>query len=303
MHARSPSASTVRDGINPDRTERGIILTMNTLKEKYLRKFIALPQDHGSWVFILMPLFIGFFAGKNFSIVSVYLIIAALAAFFLRQPVTIAVKAYAGRRSRADLPAARFWIVVYGSIALIMLVGLTLRGFADVLYLALPGIAIFTWHLYLVHHRDERKQAGLEVVASGALALAAPAALWVSNGGYDAQGWVLWLLVWFQSAASIIHAYMRLDHRKQAQIPARAEKIRLGRRALMYTSFNFVTTLVLGIIGWLPRYIFIPFLLQFSETLWWAFNPAIKAKPTSVGFRQLAISTLFTILFIIFWEI
>ena len=276
---------------------------MENFKKKYFRKFIALPQDHGSWVFILMPLFIGFFAGESFSVVSIYLIIAALAAFFVRQPVTVLVKAYAGRRPRTDLPAARFWFSIYGSIALVMLIGLTLRGFAYVLYLAIPGMLIFAWHLYLVSNRDERKQAGLEVVASGALALAAPAALWVANTGYSAVGWVLWVLVWFQSAASIIHAYMRLNHRTQAQIPARAEKIQLGKRALMYTSFNFVISLVLGIIGLLPRFIFIPYLLQFGETLWWVFNPDINAKPKAVGFRQLGVSTLFTILFIVFWEI
>ena len=276
---------------------------MNTFKSKYFRKQIALPQDHGSWVFILMPLFIGFFAGKRFSVPAIYLVIAAMAAFFIRQPVTVAVKAYAGRRPRTDLPAARFWMLVYGFIAFVPLIGLALRGFANVLYLAAPGLTIFGWHLYLVSRRDERKQAGLEIVASGALALAAPAALWVANGSYDAQGWVLWLLVWFQSAASIIHAYMRLGHRKQAKIPARAEQIQLGKRALMYTSFNFAATLLLGIVGWLPRFIFIPFLLQFGETVWWTFNPAIKAKPTDVGFRQLAISTLFTILFILVWEI
>jgi len=96
---------------------------------------------------------------------------------------------------------------------------------------------------------------------------------------------------------------MRLEHRKQVQISERSEQFQIGRRELMYTSFNFIASLTLGIIGWLPRFIFIPFLLQFIETLWWAFNPAIKAKPTSVGFRQLAISTLFTILFILVWEI
>ncbi len=282
---------------------------MKTFRSKYLRKQIYLPQDHGSWVFILMPLFIGFFAGNKISTAAIYLILAAMAAFFIRQPVTAAVKAYAGRRPRTDLPAARFWMLIYGFIALLMLIGLILRGFANVLYLAIPGFAIFGWHLYLVSKRDERRQAGLEIVASGALALAAPAALWVANGKYDAQGWVLWLLVWFQSAASIIHAYMRLSHRdypkghRQAQIPERAEKIQLGKRALMYTSFNFLASLLLGIFGLLPRFIFAPFLLQLGETVWWVFNPAIKAKPTAIGFRQLAISTLFTTLFIIFWSV
>jgi hypothetical protein len=276
---------------------------MTSFRIQYLRKQIYLPQDHGSWVFILMPLFIGFFAGKNFSMAAIYLIIAAMAAFLIRQPVTMAVKAYAGRRPRTDLPAARFWIVAYGLIALLMLIGLVLRGYSYILFLAIPGVAIFGWHLRLVAKRDERRQAGLEVVAAGALALAAPAALWVANGNYDASGWALMILVWFQSAASIIHAYMRLEHRERAQIPERPEQFRIGKRALMYTSFNVVATILLGLFDLLPRFIFVPFLLQFLETLWWAFNPAIKAKPTSVGFRQLAASTLFTILFIISWRI
>lgn len=276
---------------------------MNTFKTKYLRKQIALPQDHGSWVFILSPLLIGFFAGGGFSTEAIYLIIAAMAAFFIRQPVTIAVKAYAGRRPRADLPAARLWMLVYGFIALLMLIGLVARGFLDVLYLAAPGIAIFVWHLYLVSKRSERKQAGLEIVASGALALAAPAALWVGKGSYDSSGWVLWILVWFQSAASIVHAYMRLGHRNLPKVPERSIQFQIGKRALMYTSFNLAVSLLLGIVGWLPRFIFIPYLLQWAETLWWTFNPAIKAKPTTVGFRQLGVSTLFTILFIVFWSI
>ena len=266
------------------------------------RKHIALPQDHGSWVFILSPLFIGFFVAKSFSLPAVYLIFAALAAFFIRQPLTILVKAYAGRRPKTDLPEARFWMLVYGLIALLMLIGLALRGFGNIFYIAIPGVAIFGWHLWLVSKRDERRQAGLEIVASGALALAAPAALWVGKGGYDSSGWVLWILIWFQSAASIVHAYMRLAHREQAQMPERAEKIQLGKRALQYTSFNLTLTLLAGIFGWLPRFIFIPYLVQFLETLWWTFNPAIKEKPTTVGFRQLAVSTLFTILLILFWE-
>ena len=275
---------------------------MDAFKKKYFRKIIALPQDHGSWVFILSPLIIGFFAGGKFSVTGIYLVVAAMAAFFIRQPVVIAVKAYAGRRPRTDLPAARFWMVVYGAIALLALAGLVMRGFEEVLYLAIPGLAIFAWHLFLVSKRSERRQAGLEIVASGALALAAPAALWVAKGSYDSSGWILWILIWFQSAASIVHAYMRLEHRKQAQIPERAEQFQIGKRALMYTSFNFLATLILGLIGWLPRFIFLPYLLQFAETLWWTFHP-VKDKPTTVGIRQFIVSTLFTILFIIFWTL
>lgn len=271
--------------------------------KNYLRKHIAIPQDHGSWVFILSPLFIGFFIGGKFTTPAIYLIFASAAVFLIRQPMTIAVKAYAGRRSRTDLPAARFWIVIYGSIALVFFTGLMMRGMTAVAYLAVPGILTFVWHLWLVSRRAERKQAGLEIVASGSLALAAPAALWVSRGSYNAEGWALWVLVWFQSAASIVHAYMRLMHRERKELPSRAEQAQIGARAVMYTSFNLIVTFILSIIDWLPRFIFIPYLLQWAETLWWAFNPAINAKPTSIGFRQLAVSALFTILFILFWTL
>lgn len=276
---------------------------MQNFKKTYLRKQIAIPQDHGSWVFILTPLIIGFVLGGKFSTPSLYLLVATLAAFFIRQPVTMVVKAYAGRRPHTDLPAARFWMLVYAFIALLMLLGLVLRGFGYLFYLALPGLGIFGWYLYLVGKRDERKQTGLEIVASGVLALAAPAALWIGHGGYDPLGWTLWLLIWFQSAASIVHAYMRLTHRNLAEVPERSAQWQIGKRALMYTSFNLLVSILLGLFSILPHFLFLAYFPQWLETLWWTFHPAVKAKPTSIGFRQLAVSSLFVILFIVFWSI
>jgi hypothetical protein len=42
-----------------------------------------LPQDHGSWVFILGPMLIGIFARGHFNLALFSLIIAAIAAFLL----------------------------------------------------------------------------------------------------------------------------------------------------------------------------------------------------------------------------
>ena len=177
----------------------------------YLRRHIALPGEHGSWVFLLSPLLIGLFAGGSISIASVYLIVAAMAAFLIRQPVTIAIKAYSGRRSRRDLPAARFWMLVYAVIGLLGVAGLVVQGFAALLILALPGIPVFLWHLYLVSRRQERRQVGVEVVGSGVLALAAPAAYWVGLGppapptfaSLDPFGW--WLFAAYLVSIGSIH--------------------------------------------------------------------------------------------------
>lgn len=270
--------------------------------QNYLRRQIALPQDHGSWVFILSPLLVGLFAGGRFTAVSLALVLAAMAAFLIRQPVTMAVKAYAGRRPRTDLPAARFWIVVYSTIILLALGYLIAQGFTYVLFLAVPGAPVFAWHLVLVSKRAERRQAGVEILATGVLALAAPAAYWVGLGHYAAEGWWLWLWTWLQSSGSIVYAYLRLEQREQAKGLTRSEAWRMGQRAFLYTSFNLALALLLGWTHLQPQWIFLPFLIQWAETVWGITHPATGWKPTAIGIRQLIVSILWTILFILCWR-
>jgi hypothetical protein len=268
----------------------------------FLRRPIFLPQDHGSWVFIFSPLLIGLFAGGRFTAASLSLVITALAAFLIRQPITIAVKAYSGRRGRTDLPAARFWMIVYGVILLLALFALLRAGFGYLLALAVPGAPVFAWHLWLVSRREERRQVNVELIATGVLSLAAPAAYWVGIGRYDPAGWWLWILVWLQTAASIVYAYLRLEQRELAVVPAPRDRWRMGSRALAYTSFNLGLTLTLGLLSVLPRFVFVPYLVQWIEALWGIFHPSIKWKPTRIGIRQLIVSTLWTILFIVTWR-
>jgi hypothetical protein len=269
---------------------------------KLFRKHIAIPQDHGSWVFILSPLLIGIFAGGNFTPASLNLVIAAMAAFMLRQPAATLIKIYARRRSRDDLTAARFWFVVYATIALTALTGLILNGFGYLLYLAAPGVAIFAWHLWLVSRREERRQVNVEIIATGVLSLAAPAAYWVGVGQYGPGGWWLWGLTWLQSAASIVYAYLRLEQREQAKGPERGGLWKMGWRAALYTSFNLASVLILGLLAILPVLLFIPYLVQWLETMWGVTHPAIGWKPTRIGIRQLIVSIVWTVLFILFWR-
>jgi hypothetical protein len=272
------------------------------MRNSYFKKQFFLPQDHGSWVFIFSPLLIGLFAGGTFTFASLYLVVAAVAAFLIRQPVTMMVKVYAGRRPRADLPASRFWILIYGIVILLALIGLLRAGAGYVLFLAVPGAPVFAWHLWLVSKREERKQVNVEIIATGVLALAAPAAYWIGKGGYSPTGWWLWLLTWLQNAASIVYAYLRLAQREWKEVPPRSMLWKAGLRAFAYTTFNLVLVLVMGLASILPRLLFLPYLVQWGETLWGIFHPAVKWKPVKIGVRQLIVSILWTILFILTWR-
>jgi hypothetical protein len=268
----------------------------------YLRRPIALPQEHGSWIFLLSPLSIGFFAGGSFSLASFYLLITAFAGFLIRQPVTILVKAMSGRRTKRDIPAAIFWISFYSIVGSSAFAGLVVKGYGYLLLLVIPGLPVFAWHLYLISKRAERGQIGIEVVASGVLALSAPAAYWVGTGHPDPEGWWLWILTWIQSSASIVYAYLRLKQRTWVEIPGIVERLKAGRRAILYTTFNVGFAGILSAAKVAPLLIILPYVVQWLETLWGSiFQPAVGFKPNRIGFRQLGISSIFTILFILTW--
>jgi hypothetical protein len=76
-----------------------------------------------------------------------------------------------------------------------------------------------------------------------------------------------------------------------------------GVRAFVYTTFNLGGVLVLGLLSILPRFLFLAYLVQWMETLWGIFHPAVKWKPTRIGIRQLIVSILWTILFILTWRL
>ena len=108
-------------------------------------------------------------------------------------------------------------------------------------------------------------------------------------------------MTWLQSAASIVYAYLRLAQRELPAAPEPVSRLRMGRRALQYTTFNLAWVIFFSMFRVLPPLLPLPYLLQWGETLWGTLRTAVGVKPTSIGLRQLLISTLFTVLFIIAW--
>ncbi len=270
-------------------------------RNRLFHKTVALPQEHGTWAFLLSPLIIGLYVGGRLSMATLLLVLGVLDAFFLRQPIVMAVKALSGRRPRHLLTVALFWTGVYGAIGIAIAIWFLVQGMGYLFLLALPALLVFAWHLALVARRAERGQMGVEIVASGTLALAAPAALWVARGYADPVGWLLWLLAWFQSAASIVYAYVRLEQRRWSEWPPLAKRMRAGWRALLYTTFNMLAVIVLGALSMVSPYLWLAYAVQWVETAWGVLRPAVGWRPTRIGLRQLIVSALFTLVFVLTW--
>ncbi|MCX8023932.1 MAG: YwiC-like family protein [Thermanaerothrix sp.] len=269
----------------------------------WLRRDLALPQEHGAWVFLLSPLAIGLAtANRPPSIASVVLLITALMAFLFRHPLTLVIKSLSGRRSHTDLRGAIFWACGYGTLGLVGLGFLMAQGLKELFWLALPALPILVVYLYLVSQRAERHQPVLDFAVAIVLALGAPAAYWVTEGAYSTTGWVLWGLCSLHALTSIAHAFMRLEQRRWQRVPSLSIQIRTALPALGFNLLAVCTTGFFSAISLIPLWLPLAYALQPLESAWGFLKPAIGQKPTQIGLRQLVVSPLFTLLFIVLWH-
>ena len=223
----------------------------------------------------------------------IWLLLAGLAVFLLRQPTTILVKALAGRRHQREIMPALIWMGIYAALAALTLLPLLEAGYSRLPLLALPGVPVFGWHLYLVSRRAERRRPGVEIVAVGVLSLMAPAAYWVAGGTSDQTALVLWALCWFQSAASIVFIHLRLNQRQLEAIPPVPARFRQGWRSLAYSLFNLIGGALLFFLLDYPPHIPAAFAILFLDNLHGVLVPAIGHRPARIGIRQLIFSLIF----------
>ncbi len=261
-------------------------------------KRYALPSEHGAWIWWIGPFILGMVVGGKPGSALGILLLAASAAFLSRQPTTLVVKVISGRRPRSDLKPALIWMSFYALIALGSAAILVNLGHSRILWLAVPGLPVFAWNLWLVSKREERGQQGIELVGSGVLALTAPAAYWVSGGEDTLEAWILWALSWLQSAASIVLVYLRLRQRRMTVAPRWDEKFRMGARTLAYHIVNLAAATTLAFLNLVPYAVPFAFILVLLDALEGVKNPPLGAKPTAIGIRQMASSSVFFLVMI-----
>ena len=291
------------NGIRPLRNQR--LKRPGDLRKGILRRHIALPTEHGAWIWWIGPLLIGAAAGEQRNADVAVLFLTALAAFLARHPLTLLVKVRSGRRSTRDLAPAAFWAGLYSFLASAGVILLLLKGHGRVLWLAVPGLPVFAWHLWLVNQRAERGQRAIELAVSGVLSLTAPAAYWLAQGNGLMEPWLLWLLTWLQTAASIVHVYLRLEQRRLDQMPSMPERWRMGTRSLLYHSFNLLLSLSLALSGLFDLPFLVPgaYALLFLDAFAGVVHPAVGAKPSAIGLRQLAASSIFVLMMILAYSL
>lgn len=181
-----------------------------------------LPREHGAWVMLFVPLATGFFAAgmaNPWGIVS--LTVAAVAAFLLQHVVAMGVRS---RPPRILGP----WLAAYAALLTAALAGLVWGQVSPMLLgLALPGLALFGWHLGLqrgpLAQRLDRQTKG-QIATAVVLAVGGPAAWLVARGALGWEAGVIWGAFALAFVSGILHVNVHLAALK-ARAAAAAEAL------------------------------------------------------------------------------
>jgi hypothetical protein len=165
-------------------------------------KRILLPPEHGGWGFLFEPILLGLLVAPSGA--GAALGVAAVAAFFTRQPLKLALSDRRRGMRYSRTAAAERAALACGTVAAVALAAALAAGGPR---MALPLLAALPLGLVQVVYdaRRETREILPELAGSAALAATAPA-MALADGWMLAAALGLWLILLARSIPSILYA-------------------------------------------------------------------------------------------------
>jgi len=252
-------------------------------KRKIRLRGIALPNEHGSWGFLFEPLVAALAIAPSKA--SVWIALAAVGAFLMRQPLKILLSDLAEGRNLPQTAAALKFVIVYGAISLTGFTGSLLWAEP---FVFLPFALIFPLAVYQIYCDFSRQARNLLPEMTGAAAISSTSAVIALAGGrtYLAAA-ALWTVFIVRLIPSILYVRNRL----------RLEK---GKT---YSVFPVVFwhVIAIGLVGLLAFSRLIPYLTLpvFAVLLGragWGLSPYRKrVKAMKIGIMEVIYGTLLVV--------
>lgn len=257
---------------------------------RLLRWRLAVPPEKGGWVWWIGPLAVGAFNAPGPGLALALVAAGALAAFCIRQPATLLIKEMRKAPGARRIAPSLFWASLYAAALALVAAGLAALDHAGVVALSLLALPVFAWHALLVYQRRQRRQMALDLSAAMALALTGPAAYWAGGGASLAAACWIWLLPGAQSAASIVHMFLRLEQRGLDAAPPLGARLRQGAVPMAAHAVGVLLAMSAWSAGYAGPAVALAMLIPAIEGGWSVLRPQVGFTPKRLGMRQLAVS-------------
>lgn len=255
-----------------------------TGRQRLLRRSLLLPAEHGSWSWLLVPLFLGAAVGGRFNSAVLLVLLGSLSAFLLRQPATAWFRIRRGKGRRSDEGLAAGWTLGLSAVALLALVGLLAGGHSRILWLFGPlALLLAAYLLVALGQRARLRCLGMEMAGAAGLAISAPAAYAAATGRLDETAWFLWLLAGLLNALGVLYVRRRLADNR------RSGGSRLGQ--LLAHGAALLVVAVLAVAGRAPWLALLPFAALMVRSAWLTARPRPVENVKRFGFTEVAVES------------
>lgn len=249
------------------------------------RRSLLLPAEHGSWSWLLVPLFLGAAVGERFNGAVLLVLLGSLSAFLMRQPATAWFRIRRGKGRRRDLGPARGWTLALAAVALLSLAGLLALGHGEILVLFAPLSLLLIIYLWIaLRQRAQLRSLGMEMAGAAGLAMSAPAAYAAATGRLDGTAWFLWLLAGMLNALGVLYVRRRLaDNRGRS-----------GSRTGQFLLHAAALVLVAALVAWgfVPLLALLPFAALVIRAAWLARCPRPVTNVKRFGFTEVGVESV-----------
>jgi hypothetical protein len=254
-------------------------------RRRPFRRSLLLPAEHGSWSWLLVPLFLGAAVGGRFNGAVLLVLIGSLSAFLLRQPATAWFRIRRGKGRRSDEGLAAGWTLTLSVAALLALAGLLALGHIRILLLFGPLSLLLAAYLAIALRKRARlRSLGMEMAGAAGLAISAPAAYAAVTGRLDETAWLLWLLAGLLNALGVLYVRRRLADSRQPG------GNRLGQLGAHVAALVLVAVLVVA--GRTPFLGLLPFAALVLRSAWLAQRPRPVDNIKRFGFTEVAVESI-----------
>ncbi len=257
-----------------------ISMSTNTAAIKVRTRGIALPTEHGSWGFLFEPLVASL--AIAFSLPAVWIALAYVGAFLMRQPLKIYV---ADRMAGRDLPqtsvALRF-VLIFGVIYAIGVAGSL--AFAE-LKSFIPILLVAPFGVYQIYVDASRQSRNVLPELTGAVTISSSAAVVaLASGIAPATAYALWLVFIARLIPSIMYVRNRL----------RLEKGKDFMFALP-VALHLVAIAAVAVLAYyslIPKLPLVMFVFLFVRSAWGLSDYRKRVKAMRIGVMEVVFGAL-----------
>ena len=243
-------------------------------------KQIALPTEHGSWGFLFEPLLAGILIAP--SIASIWILLMIVGAFLTRQPLKIYLNDLQAKRNLPQTEAAFRFILIFGIISTVGLLGSLYFAKAESFY---PFLLILPLGIYQIYCDASKKSRQLLPELTGAVAISSSVAAVTIAGGFS---WTTSLALWTVFICRLIPSILYVRNRL---------KLEKGKSysSISVAITNFLAFVVVGFLatnGLIPKLPVAMFFILMIRSVWGLSSYRKRVKAMKIGVWEVIYGTL-----------